>query len=139
MGEQFSLHAIWSALLATTIHRITGQDEVRLGTPFAARPKPVDRETIGVFIEIGVVRAMLAGATFPDAVEAYGREIFGGLRHAVAGASSAELNRSYDVLINNVTSTMGDFAVEMSSVMGLLQEEDPRPGPGLGHHRVMPP
>ncbi|MEM8705370.1 MAG: amino acid adenylation domain-containing protein [Actinomycetota bacterium] len=110
LSEEMTLHAIWSALLSATIHRVAGVDDVRLGSPFAARMGPVDRSTIGVFTEVGVLTSPIADRSFPEIVKRFGREIFGGLRHAVAGSSSAELNRSYDVLVNNVTARMGDFA-----------------------------
>jgi amino acid adenylation domain-containing protein len=111
LSEELSLFTIWATLLFTALHRITGQTELRIGTPFLARPTPAFRETIGLFIEIGALDvAVIDEETFPTLGRRVQREVIQGLRHAKAGTSSADLNRSYDILLNSVTSRFEPFA-----------------------------
>jgi amino acid adenylation domain-containing protein len=111
LGEEMSRHAIWTALLLTTLHRITGLSQLRVGTPFLGRPTTAFLDTIGLFIEVGCLDARVDREdTFPTLVRRIQQEVMQGLLHAQPGSSSPELNRSYDVLINNVTSRFAPFA-----------------------------
>ncbi len=111
LSQEQSLHAIWATVLATALHRITGQDHVRVGSPFLGRPTRAFRDTVGLFIEIGVLEAAIdADDTFATLAARMRAELLQGMLHAKPGISSAELNRSYDVLLNSVTSRFADFA-----------------------------
>ena len=111
LSDELARHAIWTALLLTALHRITGQTSLRVGTPFFGRPTAAFRETIGLFIEVGCLDARVdRDDTFPSLVRRIQQEVMQGLVHAQPGSSSPELNRSYDVLINNVTSRFEPFA-----------------------------
>ena len=111
LSDELSRHAIWTTLLVTALHRITGRASLRVGTPFFGRPTTAFRETIGLFIEVGCLDARVErDDTFPTLVRRIQQEVVQGLVHAQPGASSPELNRSYDVLINNVTSRFEPFA-----------------------------
>ena len=110
-SQDMSLYSVWATLFLVTLHRIGGQQLLRLGTPFQARPTPAFRETIGLFIEIGPLQVEIHEAdTFTSVGEKVLAELFAGLMNAQAGTSSADLNRSYDVLLNYVNAKFGDFA-----------------------------
>jgi len=111
ISEDLSLHTIWATLLFTLLHRTTGQAALRIGTPFLGRPSATFRNTIGLFIEIGVLDVEVRrDDTFVTLAERVSREVVQGALHAKPGTSSAELNRSYDVLLNSVTSRFDHFA-----------------------------
>ncbi|NNE13065.1 MAG: amino acid adenylation domain-containing protein, partial [Ilumatobacter sp.] len=110
LSEQLSVGALWASVLFTTLHRITGRTSLRVGTPFLGRTSKF-RDTIGLFIEIGVLQVDIDPAdTFASLGARLLRSMVDGVRHATPGASTADVNRSYDVLLNNVTSRFDDFA-----------------------------
>jgi amino acid adenylation domain-containing protein len=111
LSANLSLHCIWTTLVLTTLHRITGETDLRLGTPFEARSTEEFKHTIGLFMEIGALNARIdRQATFRTLNEAVMNQVFDGLKHARPGISSAEMNNAYSVLINYVTARMDDFA-----------------------------
>lgn len=111
LSIDMSLYTVWATLLLTTMHRLGGQSTLRLGTPFQARPTPTFKETIGLFIEIGPLQVEIAqDETFVSLAEQVMGETFSGLMNAQAGISNADLNRSYDVLLNFVNASFSDFA-----------------------------
>jgi hypothetical protein len=110
-SADMSHSTIFSTLLLTTLHRINGQRTLRLGTPFHGRPTAAFKETIGLFIEIGPLQVSIDdGETFVSLGEKVLEEIFAGVMQAQPGISSAELNNSYDVLLNYVHASFTDFA-----------------------------
>ena len=111
LSAEQSQHTIWATLLFTALHRITGQSALRVGTPFLGRPTSIFRATVGLFIEIGALDVTVeAGDTFATLARRVQRELLQGMLHARPGVSSAELNRSYGVLLNSVTSRFPPFA-----------------------------
>ncbi len=111
LSANLSLHCIWTTLALAAIHRITGETDLRLGTPFEARPSEEFKRTIGLFMEIGVLNARIEPqATFRSLNQIVMDQVFDGLKHARPGISSAETNNAYAVLINYVTARMDDFA-----------------------------
>ena len=111
LSEELSLFTIWATVLFTTLHRIGNRRELRVGTPFLGRPTTASRNTIGLFIEIGVLDVAVADDdTFTSLARRVHREVIQGIRHAKPGVSTAALNRSYDVLLNSVTSRFEPFA-----------------------------
>ncbi len=106
-----SLATIFSTLLLTTLHRINGQQTLRLGMPYHGRPTQESKEIIGLFIEIGLLQVELdADETFVSLAEKVTAETFDSLLYTKPGMSSAETNRAYDVLVNFITATFTDFA-----------------------------
>lgn len=105
------MFVIWATVLFTTLHRITGQSDMRIGTPFLGRSTVDFRETIGLFIEVGAIDVTVqADDTFETMAKRTLRDLIKGMRFAKPGACSAELNRSYGVLLNDVTSRFEPFA-----------------------------
>lgn len=110
ISPELSLYTIWSTLLFTLLHRIEAGSELRLGSPFFGRPTPEFRSTIGLFVEVGAIDATIDhDDTFPSLAKRVQREILQGIRHAKPGIATAELNRSFDVLLNYVTARLATF------------------------------
>jgi hypothetical protein len=59
--EGVTLYMLFLAAFQTLLHRYTGQDDVRVGSPFSNRNRTEIQGLIGCFINIMVLRADLAG------------------------------------------------------------------------------
>jgi amino acid adenylation domain-containing protein len=111
LSLDMSLFTVFATLLATTLHRISGQRLLRLGIPYHGRATADFKNSIGLFIEIGPMQVELdEDETFISLGEKVMAETFAGLMHARPGISSAEANRAYDVLLNFVNASFTDFA-----------------------------
>ncbi|MDJ0754263.1 MAG: amino acid adenylation domain-containing protein [Ardenticatenaceae bacterium] len=111
LSLDLSLFTIFATLLLSAAHRISGRRDMRLGMPFHARPTAAFKETIGLFIEIGPLQVAIEDReTFVSLGEKVLEDTFAGLMNAQAGISSADLNRSYDLLLNYVNAHFADFA-----------------------------
>ena len=114
-----ALFTIFATLLFTTIHRLNGQQKLRLGTPYHGRPTADALDIIGLFIELGVIQVDIdEGETFVSLAEKVGAEILQNISYVQPGISSADLNRSYDVVINYIQASFNEFA-------GLPVQKDP--------------
>ena len=111
LSEALSHHSILLGLLAVFLHRTSGLASLRVGTPFHGRETAACRDTIGLFMEMGCVDLEVApDDTFVRLIRRAQRELIQGMIHARPGASSPALNRTYDVVVNNVASRFGSFA-----------------------------
>ena len=129
LTEDFSLLAVFSALLQVFVHRVTGAERFLVGMPFHNRLLPFHRETVGLLMEIGVLSARLQpGSTFPEVISAASRELTGAMRHVGPGATDGRANASYRVLLNFVRSD----AVEMEGMQPTVQWHHPGCG-DAGH------
>lgn len=55
------------AAFATVLHRLSGQDDILIGSPYAGRSRPETEHLIGFFVNTVVLRADLSGQpTFRD-------------------------------------------------------------------------
>ena len=109
LSDELSVATLWASALFATMHRVTGQSTLRVGSPYLGRRSRF-RDTIGLFIEIGVLSVDIEPEdTFVSLGTRVLRSLVNGLRHATPGAGSADINRSYDILLNNVTSRFEDF------------------------------
>ena len=105
-----SLFQFFCTALFAYLFRITGNRALAIGTPSHNRSSASWRETTGLFIEI-----------FPMQIEVEPEETFVSLYkkvqrtahelflNAPPGASGFEHNRAYDVLLNYITASFGDF------------------------------
>ncbi|MEM7331932.1 MAG: amino acid adenylation domain-containing protein [Chloroflexota bacterium] len=110
LNIDLALFSIFGSILLTTLHRINGQTTLRFGNPYAGRPNPTHKQTIGLFIEIGPMQVEITPEdTFQTLAAKSRKEIMSGLMNVQPGVSSADLNRSYDVLLNYVNSNFGNF------------------------------
>ena len=111
LSVDMSAYTAIATLFLTALHRIGGNNRLRFGTPFHARQTAAHKETLGVFLEIGSLQFEIEpDETFPSLGEKVMGELYSGLMNIKPGISSAELNRSYDVLFNFVNTRFGPFA-----------------------------
>jgi amino acid adenylation domain-containing protein/non-ribosomal peptide synthase protein (TIGR01720 family) len=109
--SDLSLFTVFATVLFVTLHRISGQNDLRLGTPFHGRPFADSQEIIGLFIEMGLLQVEIErGETFASLGKKVMDATFAGLSHLQPGTSSADLNRAYDVIINFIQPSFTDFA-----------------------------
>ena len=106
-----ALFQILTTVLFTYLHRMTGNRELAIGTPSHNRASTALKQTAGLLIEI-----------FPLQVEIGEQETFTSLYRKVAtashelllnaapGASGFKHHRAYDVVLNFITASFGDFA-----------------------------
>ena len=123
INEDITKFSIFASVLFFLMHRLGGEQYLtethtvmpstyRLGTPFHNRPTDDFKKTAGLFIEVGVLQIDVDDTreTFISLIKQVQAEVLTGLRYAQAGASSATINSSYDVLLNYIHADYGDFA-----------------------------
>ena len=97
---------IFASLIFAYMYRISQNETLRLGTPFANRSTPDFQQTLGLFIEVlSLTVDIQVDDNFQTLVKKVGASNFGALQHLQAGIGTAEHNRAYDVLMNFVTGT----------------------------------
>ena len=102
---------IFGALIIAYMYRISQNDTIRIGTPFANRSTPAFEVTQGLFIEVlSLTVDITAQDSFADLVKKVASANFGALQHLQPAIGTAEHNRAYDVLMNFVTVQFSDFA-----------------------------
>ncbi len=108
--EDLTLFNIFATLLFTYIYRVSGQNTLAIGTPSHNRPTKALKATPGLFVEFfPLVADLNAEASFLDVYQAVKVETNTYLRHAQAGASSADLSKSYNVILNYITAKFSGF------------------------------
>lgn len=115
LTPELTLFNIFAALLFAYLSRVGGQREggparLRVGAPVHNRPSPIFKETIGAFIELSALQIEVeAGETFLSLLRKVAIETTDVLRHTGPGTSSAVTNRAYDVILNFMPVSFGDF------------------------------
>ncbi|MEM8857681.1 MAG: amino acid adenylation domain-containing protein [Chloroflexota bacterium] len=111
LSLDMSMFTLFGAILSTLIHRITGEETVRLGTPYHGRQTAAFKKTIGVFIEIGLLEvAFEEDETFKSIGEKILEATFTNMMQVQPGISSPALNQSFNVMLNYINGISGDFA-----------------------------
>lgn len=106
-----TLFNIFVMIVNAFVHRVSGSQDIVIGTPFHNRPTAAFKDTVGLFIEIGPQRVTVTEEdTFISLLRIVNRETMTGLRFVQPGISSAALNRSYEVLLNYINVSFPDFA-----------------------------
>jgi amino acid adenylation domain-containing protein len=102
---------LFATLLLAWLHRISGTASAAVGAPWHNRATAAFRDTAGLFIELFPLRTKVdEGETFATLgrkVATCTREM---MRHVVPGASAASGARAFDVVLNYITASLGDFA-----------------------------
>jgi amino acid adenylation domain-containing protein len=111
LNAELSIYNLLVTLFTAYLHRISGNSQITLGSPFHNRPTPAFKETIGVFIEVCSLRIEVAeDDTFMSLLQKVMKESLNVLRYALPGTSRAEYNRAYEALLNFVNVTFPPFA-----------------------------
>ncbi len=108
--QHLSLFNIFSTLLFTLVYRLTGQEKLAIGTPAHNRSTGDFKKTPGMFIKVFPLLADISAAdTFSTVFQKIRNETNEFLRYAQTGISTSELNKSYNVVLNYINATFGDF------------------------------
>lgn len=100
-----------AALCIAFLHRLSGNEVIRLGTPFANRNTADERSIIGMLIEVLSLTVRLEpDDTFATLVRKVAASNMGALQHVMPGIGTAAHNRAYEVLLNFVTVSFPPFA-----------------------------
>ncbi len=111
LSLDMSLFTLFATLLATTIHRVAGEDNIRIGTPYHGRPSAAFKKTIGVFIEVGVLQIDIEeNDTFVSLGERILEETFSNMMQVQPGISTPKMNQSFPVMLNFINGISGGFA-----------------------------
>jgi len=135
INNDLTKFSLFSALLFLLMYQLDGkeseQKKLTIGTPFHNRPTTAFKDTVGLFIEVGVLQIDVSPEeTLLSLVKQIQADGLMGLRYAQAGSSSAEMNSAYDVLLNYIHVNYGDFA-------GLpMESEWIHSGYGDRHHNL---
>jgi len=127
----FTLHMsmfnIFSTLLFVYLNRVSGQQNLAVGAPSHNRPTLNFKQTPGMFIEIFPMQAEVnSGDTFMDLFQRVRTEASQYLRNAQLGMSSPDLSRGFNVLLNYISGSFGNFGnIPMQSEWILPGHTDP--------------
>ncbi len=109
--QDLTLFNIFSTLLFTLVYRITGQEKLAIGTPAHNRSTGDFKKTAGMFIKVFPLLAELSAIdTFSTLFQKVRNETNEFLRYAQGGISTPELNKSYNVILNYINASFGDFS-----------------------------
>ncbi|MEJ2137210.1 MAG: amino acid adenylation domain-containing protein, partial [Desulfofustis sp.] len=110
ISRDLSLFYLFTALLFTYIHRISGQDDLVIGSPSHNRSKLSDKQTLGLFIELFPLQLRInSGDTFRSLIDSVIPEANQLLRNALPGASSEVPVDCYSVVLNYLNVQFGNF------------------------------
>lgn len=108
--EHATLFNIFASLLLAYTFRVSGQQKVSLGTPAHNRLNARQRQIAGLFIELFPLLVDLEPSeTFLSLFRKVRDETNGFLKYAQAGASTPELSRGYNVVLNYINASFTDF------------------------------
>lgn len=102
---------LFATILCAYLFRVGGNERISVGVPSHGRPDTTSKRTAGLFIEIF---PLIIDVSSSDSFTSLYRKIGTGaqelLLNSEPGASSPECGRAFDVVLNFVTATFGDFA-----------------------------
>lgn len=105
-----TLFNLFTTLLFAYLYRISGQKKLAIGAPSHNRTTKKFKETPGLLMEIyPLIMELDAKETFASLFGKLKLEINEYLRHAQPGMSTAEINRSYNVILNYIHSQFSEF------------------------------
>ncbi|MBL4709767.1 MAG: amino acid adenylation domain-containing protein [Flavobacteriales bacterium] len=108
--QHLSLFNIFSTTLFAYLHRVSGQQELAIGTPSHNRLSAGFKETSGLFIELfPIITAITDEESFSSLFKKVQIETFDFLKHATPGAATSELSRGFNVVLNYINATFSDF------------------------------
>jgi amino acid adenylation domain-containing protein len=108
--QDLALFNLFATVLMAYLHRVSGQENLAIGTPAHNRIKPIYKETSGLFIELFPINIEVKkGESFATLFQKVQNEAFDFLKYAQPGAASPELSRSFNVVLNYINTRFSDF------------------------------
>lgn len=126
--EHLSLYTIFTTVLFTWMHRVTGQHHLAIGTPAHNRPNAVFKETAGVFVEFfPLIAEIEENESFSSLLQRVRVATNEFLKNAHPGTSTAEMSRQFNVVLNYINAEFSDFnGIPMTSEWIHTQHCDPQ-------------
>lgn len=110
-SEGLSRFQVFATALSVLLFRLRPQQAVRFGVTSHGRTQPAFRETIGLFMQLLPFEVpVLAEDQVLDVVQKVETETRGFLQHSVAGCMQPDTATAFDVALNVLDLTVGDFA-----------------------------
>ena len=107
---EMSVFQIFATALFAYLHRVSGNNALAIGTPSHNRASAKLKQTAGLFIEMLPLQVRIeAGESFEQLFDTVAEAARGLLLNAVPGASDFQHNRAFDVVLNFITASFGDF------------------------------
>ena len=108
---QLTLFNIFSALLMTYLYKVSGQNKLAIGTTNHSRSSRKFKQTIGHFVKIfPLVSEILPDDTFSSLIRRVTMASNENLKYGITAAVTPEINRSYNVIFNYISTVFPDFA-----------------------------
>lgn len=108
--EHLSLYNIFLTTLFAYVYRVSGQEQIVIGSPTHNRTTKKHKETVGYFVEIFPLIATIdTEETFRSLLHKIQLESNDFLKHATASASTSEVHKSFNVLFNYIHAIYPDF------------------------------
>ena len=105
-----TLYNIFLTSLFSFLHRVTGQENVTIGSPIHNRTSKKFKKTIGLFIETFPLQINIEeGETFISLFKKIQIESNIFLKNAKVGTSSPDLNRNFNTLFNYINAANNQF------------------------------
>lgn len=115
LTASMSLFNMFSTALFAYLFRVSGQQNLVVGTPSHNRPTLAFKQTPGVFIEIFPMQTDVSPEdTFMDLFQKVRTEASYHLRNAQLGMNSPELSGSFNVLLNFISGAFSDSFEDVS-------------------------
>lgn len=111
LSLHMTLFNMFATVLIAYLWRVSGSQEQVIGTPIHNRSSRSFRETAGLFIELFPLRVDVAeGDCFHSLLQKVAASAQGLLRNALPGTSTLTSMRSFNVVLNYIHASFGDFA-----------------------------
>ena len=108
--EHLSLYHIFVTLLFAYLQRVTGQQKLSMGTPAHNRSDNTFKQTPGLFMQFFPLFVETdANVTFGELHHQVRNEVHNFMLNAVSGIKAAQLNRSFQVVLNYIHAAFDDF------------------------------
>ncbi|MEM7337491.1 MAG: amino acid adenylation domain-containing protein [Actinomycetota bacterium] len=107
--ELTALKVFHTALFAT-LHRVTGSDRLRVGTPFHNRRTRAAKQTPGLFMNLFPLAVAIDPAeTMASLAAKVGAEVFDGMQHAQYPLAASREANAFEVMLNYIHASFDDF------------------------------
>ena len=111
LTPSLSCFNVFVTALFAWLHRLEGHRELGIGATSHGRITPQFRNTIGLFMQLLPFRVQVADdETFESLSRKLATEASGFFRHAVPGVTRPETQKAFDVALNFVDLSVGQFA-----------------------------
>jgi len=108
---QLTLFNIFSTMLLAYLHKVSGQNNLAIGTTNHSRSSRKFKQTVGHFVQIfPLISEVLEQDTFASLLGRVTLENNENLKQGISGIVTPELNRSYNVIFNYINTAFPGFA-----------------------------